>query len=876
MSPNSHRTLTEDAVHRTLSNGLTLLIKELHAAPVVAIDTWVKVGYFDEEDDEVGISHVIEHMFFKGTQLRPRPDQIAAEVKALGGELNAGTYYDFTHYYFTLPAASFSRGLEIQSDALLNPLVDSAELARELEAIIQESRRKLDNPSAFAAEKLYELAFRKHRIRRWRIGQEEALRSFSREKLLDYYRRHYTPRNIILSVAGDVVAERVVEEAERLLGSLPNGGGVRKGSPPEPPQDDFRFSLIRGDIKRAHLLIAFRSAPLFHPDDLPARVLATVLGRGRSSRLVQEVKEKQGAVESVAAGTEVFADLGTLRISAEMDPDRVAAATESIAGVLQGIRTSEIAPAEIGRARSSVESQYYFSQADVLGVAMNLAYYEALGDYRLADEFVRRLQQVTPEAVSEVAGRILRSEAASLLTYVPDEGEPRIADAASARALLTGSGRGLVPQLPQLPEESRRAPRSGSLATVDTSPRRLPLPGGATLLVEEIPRLPVTSVAILFRGGRLYETAENAGISRLALASMAKGTRSRNALRLAAEMESFGCSLDRVLDDDYLGVSIGILSRYLPGGLDLVMDVLRNPTFPQEEVERERRVQLSAMESLKDQAMSYAVTLFREVAFPGHAYGLPPFGSRESVQGAGPEALARWHASLFRPDRMVVSVAGDLHAAAVQEMLSERMADWPRIGEAHSDPAPAQPVHQIVVRSETRRKAQTFQMVGFPAVDVSSEANYPLDLLQSTVSGLGGTFFEAIRGRRGLAYVVGASNMAKRLGGYFVVYLGTSPEKEEEARKILLGEIGTIHSSGIPEEEILRARSYLLGTYPIALQTHSARALTYAAAEIQERGMEEVLAYPSRIGSVSPGQVVEVARRYLTPERYALGVLRGA
>jgi zinc protease len=876
LSPYSHRSLTEDVIHRRLSNGLTLLIKELHAAPVVAIDTWVKVGYFNEEDDQVGISHVIEHMFFKGTTLRPRPDQIAAEVKALGGELNAGTYYDFTHYYFTLPAQSFSRGLEIQADALLNPLVDPEELVRELEAIIQESRRKLDNPSAFAAEKLYELAFRKHRIRRWRIGQEDSLRSFSREQLLEYYRRHYTPKNIILSVAGDISAARVIEEAEKLLGGLPAGDGVVSRSPAEPPQEDFRFALIRGDLKRAHLLISFRSAPLFHPDDFPARVLATVLGRGRSSRLIQEVKEKRGCVESVAAATEVFADLGTLRISAELDPSRLAAATESIAGVLQGIRHSGAAPDEIARARSAVESQYYFSQADVLGVAINLAYYEALGDYRLADEFVQRLQAVTPEAVSEVAERILRTEAASLLAYVPEEGEPLPSDLGSARALFTVSGPGLIPELPVLPQESRRAPRSASSSAAAASPRRLPLPGGATLLVEEIPRLPVTSVAILFRGGRLHETEANAGISRLALASMAKGTRSRNALRLAAEMESFGCSLDRVLDDDYLGLSIGILSRFLPGGLDLILDVIRNPTFPPEEVERERRVQLSAMESLKDQAMSYAVTLFREVAFPGHAYGLPPFGSPGSVQGVGTKALASWHASLFRPDRMVVAVAGDLSAGAVQEMLSERMAQWPLAGEGLKSPVLAKPVDRIVARTETRRKAQTFQMVGFPAVDVSSEDNYPLDLLQSTVSGLGGTFFEAIRGKRGLAYVVGASNMAKRLGGYFVVYLGTSPEKEEEAREILLGEVAKIQSSGIPEEEILRARSYILGTYPIALQTHTARALTYAAAEIQERGMEEVLAYPSRIGAVSSGQVVEVARRFLTPERYALGVLRGS
>src|SRR5262245_53239610 len=104
--------LTEDVVRRVLPNGLTVLVKEIHAAPVAAMTAWVRAGYFDEEDDEVGISHVVEHMFFKGTTRRPLPDQIAADVKSLGGELNAATYYDFTQYYFTLPAEAFDRGLE--------------------------------------------------------------------------------------------------------------------------------------------------------------------------------------------------------------------------------------------------------------------------------------------------------------------------------------------------------------------------------------------------------------------------------------------------------------------------------------------------------------------------------------------------------------------------------------------------------------------------------------------------------------------------------------------------------------------------------------------------------------------------------------------
>ena len=160
-----------------LPNGVTVLIGEDHSSPVVAINLWVRAGYFDEEDREVGISHVIEHMFFKGTPDRPRPDQIATEIKSLGGELNAGTYYDSTNYYVVLPSENLRKGLEIEADALMHPLFDPGELKRELEAVLQEGRRKMDTPGAYALEMMFREAFDTHRIRRWRIGEEQALRA---------------------------------------------------------------------------------------------------------------------------------------------------------------------------------------------------------------------------------------------------------------------------------------------------------------------------------------------------------------------------------------------------------------------------------------------------------------------------------------------------------------------------------------------------------------------------------------------------------------------------------------------------------------------------------------------------------------------------
>jgi len=187
----------------TLPNGLTVLLHRDDTAPVVAIVTYVKAGYFDETDDVVGIAHVLEHMYFKGTPSRS-VGAISKETKSAGGYLNAGTIYDRTSYYTVLPAASFARGLDIQRDAYANSVIDAEELAKELEVIIQEAKRKADNPSAVATETLFELLHDRHRMRRWRIGREDGLRRLGRDDLVRFYRNFYRPRSTILSIVGDI------------------------------------------------------------------------------------------------------------------------------------------------------------------------------------------------------------------------------------------------------------------------------------------------------------------------------------------------------------------------------------------------------------------------------------------------------------------------------------------------------------------------------------------------------------------------------------------------------------------------------------------------------------------------------------------------
>ena len=180
--PRSPLVWTSTVRREVLANGLTVLVQEDHSAPAVAVVTHVKAGFFDEPDRWVGVSHVLEHMFFKGTPRRGI-GAIARETKNAGGYLNASTTYDHTSYFTVLPASGLAEALDIQADALRHSLIDGEELARELQVIIQEAKRKLDTPSALTHETLHELMFDRHRIRRWRIGTERQLASYTRQDL---------------------------------------------------------------------------------------------------------------------------------------------------------------------------------------------------------------------------------------------------------------------------------------------------------------------------------------------------------------------------------------------------------------------------------------------------------------------------------------------------------------------------------------------------------------------------------------------------------------------------------------------------------------------------------------------------------------------
>jgi zinc protease len=417
-----------------LENGLTVVIREDHSAPVVAIVTHVNAGYFDEPDRWVGISHVLEHMYFKGTPTR-EPGVIAQQTKAAGGYLNASTIYDQTSYYTVLPSAAFEEGLDIQSDALINSVIDEEELAKELEVIIQEAKRKLDTPAAVARETVFELLFDVHRVRRWRIGTEAGLRTLTRQDVVDFFHGWYRAPSIVLVIAGDVDEESALTAVRRRYGRLRDTPVQRDRGPAEPERSEFRWRELSGDVKQTRIEIGWRTQPMMHADTPALDVLSVVLGQGRASRLYRDVRDT-GLASAVSAHHYTPTELGVFGVTAEVEPAEASAAIAAVFKTIAAVRDN-ITYDEVARAQSIVEARMLRGLETMEGQAHFIAEWQSVGDWRLGLDYLEQAMSVQADQLMAVAEKYLQVDRAAVLAYRPAEAEQIANSAAVVRQWLT-------------------------------------------------------------------------------------------------------------------------------------------------------------------------------------------------------------------------------------------------------------------------------------------------------------------------------------------------------------------------------------------------------------------------------------------------------
>jgi zinc protease len=530
---------------KVLPNGLTVLAREEKGTGIVAINTWVKAGYFHEPDDVAGMAHLFEHMFFKGSKAYPGAEAIGRAVAGAGGLLNAGTIYDSTNYYVVVPKANFVKGVEIQADAIANPLFDPAELKKEAEVVIEESNRKLDNPPAVALERMFATAFTQHRMKRWRIGSNEVLRNIKRDNLVAFFDTLYRPENIIVTVTGDVSPDEVFAVVERTYGTIPRGTPKKERGPKEPPQNEFRFGQSQADVKEGYAVFGWHTIAENHADEMALEVLASILGEGRASRFYRAVVGPKGA-SSVYASHLTFEDVGVFYVSATLTEPNRAEVESRIMSEIERLKRFGPTAYELAQAKNLREAALMGTIDSALEQAQALSQLESRGSYRDLARNAARLDALTAEQVRDAARRYLVLDRATLYEYQPKGTAVITRDAALERLRAAEKLPVEAPATLALPDVTNSIRPAAAATPLET----FKLSNGAMLAVEQRPGTGTVTTGILFRGGRNQETAANAGITRLMQSMMRRGTATRSAEALDRELGFLGTTLGLATQDD--------------------------------------------------------------------------------------------------------------------------------------------------------------------------------------------------------------------------------------------------------------------------------------------------------------------------------------
>ncbi|MBN1676524.1 MAG: insulinase family protein [Kiritimatiellae bacterium] len=834
-----------------LDNGMVCLVKEDRTAPVVSIQIWVGIGSAQEDDClGAGLSHYVEHMIFKGTPART-PGAISKEISDAGGTINAYTGRDRTVFLTNLPSESWETGLLVLADATLNASFPEEEWKREKQVILREFAMGNDDPDRVLSKLLWRTAYRIHPYRVPIIGYEDVFTTMTRENLVRFFRRHYTPDNMLAVVVGDIDADQIEYALREVFGKVPRGMRAPVVLPAEPPQLAERFARESGAYNVSRLHLAYHTTALSDPDTPALDVLAAVAGQGRSSQLVQRIKEEKKLAHAIGAWSMTPKEPGLFVISATYDPEKEEALLAAVRAEVESWSGKGFAQSEIEKARRTVLTGELAQLETMHGQADSYAAGEFYaGDPRFAEAYVRALHAVTPDSLRAVAQKYLRPE---------------------NRTLVILSPQALAP-----PAEIPAA----VVLTSDT--RKTTLPNGIRLLVREDHKLPFVSLCAVLGGGLLSENAHNNGITQLMASLLTRGTQRRSALEIAQTTESLGGSLSPFSGRNSFGLQAKCLSADLNTFMDLLADCLASPTFPAAEVQKQRQVQIAEIKAQRERPFFLAEEALKRALFPGHPYRWNVAGSEETAGTLQPRDMLEHYRKLVAGPNMILAVFGDVAPLKAEKMAEKYFGALPRGESTPAAFAWLQPqaarkptgVRELPARKETTvPKEQAILLAAYPACAITDPLCDATQLLERSLSGLSSDLAVKVREKEGLVYYIGAFQLLGVDPGMFGVYAGTTREGLAQVETLVNQEFKRLAAEGLRQEELDRAKKQIMSEHKMKLQSNQDTALECALNELYGLGYQHTFTLAERISALKPDDVRAAAAAMLNPQRQAVSIV---
>jgi zinc protease len=858
-----------------LPNGLTILSKEVHSAPVVTVQVWYKIGSRNEAPGVNGIAHQLEHMLFKGTKERPVP--FGQLLDALGSKYNGATSSDWTAYYGTAEKNRLTSLLTLEADRMQNATFDAKQLTSEKRVVISELQNHENRPSYRLDRAVQRAAFPNDPYGLPVAGTKADVEKFTLEQVRSYYDAYYAPNNATLVVVGDFDTATLMAKVKETFGKVPRREvKVAKPAVTAPIAPKRRLTLREPGANKIALAI-YPLPEVNHPDVPAIAVMNYILTAGSSSRMYKSIVETGIAAGLSGRATNVAAG-GWYEITGVVEPSKSLPKLEAaIDREIELLQAKGAAPAELTRAKAQLKSTYLLSirsigkQAEQLGEDQTTA-----GDYRFYDKYIAGVERVTAADVQRVAKKYLQANLKTIGYFEPTTITGKAKDTLADSDNRTTPAENLNPGAPL--DAAQIAKYLPPLDPDTTSqqqslPQEVKLANGLRVFLLPDASTPTITLGGNIQAGSEYEPLPKAGAASLTAANLMSGTKTKSALELANALESRGAKLTFGASRESVNVGGSSLAKDLPTLVQTLADVLQNTNFPQQKFELSRQRALVALKSELDNPSSLAQRKFQQTIYPkDHPYTI--FPTSESLSGLTVADLKAFHARHYLPSNTILAIVGDFKVAEIKALLDKTLGKWATTATAVklNYPALQLPKQQVLVNPTLPGKTQSITLMGNKGISRQDPRYYSALVLNQILGDdtIGSRLGAEIRDRQGLTYGIYSDFAAGKRQGTFSIWMQTAPDDARKAIQSTISLLKSLQTNGVTAAEVANAKRTLVSSYTVGLGSPDKIAGATLKNAVYGLNPDEISEFPKQIKAVTLEQVNKDAKELISPDRFVV------
>ncbi len=874
VAPVSAVSFTQGVQKMVLDNGLTVLTKEVHTAPVVSVQVWYKVGSRNEVKGENGISHQLEHLMFKGTTARPV--QFGRLFSALGSQFNAFTSYDETAYFGTVQRDKLEALLILEADRMENSLIGPEQLTSEKRVVISELQGYENSPGYRLSRAVMRDAF-PNRAYGLPVGGTKAdVEKFTVEQVRNYYQTYYSPENATLVITGDFATEPVLKIVKETYGKLAKRSKqdtVRENvavSSPVAPATKKEPIILKQPGSAALLQAVYPLPDIKHPDVPAIDVMDAILTGGRSSRLYQALVES-GLASSVSGGAAELIEPGWYEINATaaqgQELGKIAQVLkESLAKLQEQPVTSE----ELNRAKTQLQASFVLGNQDITSQATQLGYNQIVaGDYHFIEQYLAAIAKVTPDQVQQAAKTYLNPAKQTIGFFEPTQpdGQPGTSSAGSGRTVENFSpGKPLDPaELAKYLPPATSATDSGK----QSLPEEFTLNNGLRVLLLRDRSLPTINLSGQIDAGTEFDGNQKAGLANLTATNLMNGTQTKNALTLAKTLEDRGANLSFSASREGVSVSGEGLSANLPILIQTLADVLENATFPAEQLELSRQRALISLKVQLDDPRGLGRQVFQQAIYPEN-HPFHSFPTAESLKSITRDDLLGFYQTHYRPDSTTIAIVGDFEPVKVKALLNQAFGKWSATDKPPVLKIPSVPLPETLTRLNKviPGKSEAVTYIGYNGISRKDPRFYAALVMNQILGGdtLSSRLGTEVRDRQGLTYGIYSGFAAGINPGPFLIQMQTAPGDAQKAIASTLALLKQLREQGVTEAEFNTAKRSITNSYPVDLANPSNVSSIILDNAVLGLSRSEIRDFPRRIEAVTMAQMQQVIQDLIKPE----------